>query len=339
MIEVDIAILGSGLSALKALSIAKSFSKKAIAIDPTYSDGGYLQVLDYATRLPKSPLFIGKDDAEFFKNLGIDILCLDVETIIIKENDYVAKTLGFAKIDVQKNWFVEWINSRKLCTSLDMFSKLKRFLGFRADEPIHMSSSVRKIDVEKKVIALTTGEIVRYRYLISTWPLNIMPKYLYPSGVSQKVKEYVDRLNLDYVSIYILSALLPSKDVQNLIKIYTHATKASRTHTVVAINIQDVKVLYTITSYTKTYPLLPGIHEKLLSEVKKHRIAVPTDIVKRYGINIVYGLINKINHNILEELAQTLVNIDINLFGRLALWSDRTVKEILEDKKIVQIIK
>lgn len=338
MIEVDIVVIGSGVSALSALSIAKSLGKKAIAVDLVYLDGGYLQALDSDTHVHKTPVFIGSEDVGFFEKLGVDIVCLEPELVVIKKNSYLDKTLGFAGIDVQRNWFIEWVNSRKLCTSPDMFSKLKKALGFEKDRLIHIPSGPRKIDAEKKIIALASGELVKYKHIVYTWPLSTIHRYLRPADLAKKIKEHVEGLSLDYVSIYMLSAQLQNRDSQDKLRIYTHETKASRMHTAIALDLKKTSLVYAITSYSRRYPLLPGIYEKMLSEIRRFRISTPLAIAKGYGINIVYGLISKASTQALEHLKNTLDEIDIHLFGRLGQWRDQTVREILEDREIQQVI-
>lgn len=330
-IEVDVAIIGSGVAALRALYTARQLNKLAIAVDASYTDGGYLQVIDGS--IPKAPLFLTKDSIKLFEKLGIEVECFDVELKVVKEGDYNAKALGFTYIDIQRNWFSEWLNQSSLCFGLDIFNRLKMSLGFPRDKHIHLQSSIRRIDVRRRVITLTTGDIIRFRRLVYTWPLELLPKYVFPMDERTKIEELVRSMGVDYVSVYILTVLL-SKESRGLnpIEIYTHATKASRMHTAISVSIKDLRLVYAITSYSKSYPLLPGIQEKLLSELRKHRIAQPINIIKDYGVNIVYGLINKVDVNMMKKLDEVLNKVDIYLFGRLAQWRDLSVVELLEEE-------
>lgn len=330
MRDTDIIVIGSGASALATLYTARELGLSAMAVDSAYVDGGYLQTIDTPYTIQKAPFFIYRNELNFFSSLGIDAECLDVEVKLIKEGDYRKKTLGFSGLDVQKNWFTEWINTGTLCLKPFLFKELKKALGFQEDRPIHVVSNVRRIDMRRKVVALTIGDIVKYNRLIYTWPLEILPRYIYPEDTRKRVAEIIEGLGLDYTSIYILTSALRNRRQDRGIEIYVHATKASRMHTAILVNTDDCAVLYAITSYSKEYPLLPGIYEKMISELKRYRIAKKHDMVKSYSINIVYGLINKVNQNTLRELEQYLQEHDIYIFGRLAQWQEGSIKDIIE---------
>ncbi|MEM1560499.1 MAG: hypothetical protein QXZ41_02495 [Ignisphaera sp.] len=333
MLEVDILVVGSGIATLKALQVAEELGRRFIAVDSTYLDGGYAQVLEKETWLPKAPLFVYEEDVDFFRSLGIEVRCFDVNVSTIKSGDYTAKTLSYTDIDVQKNWFLEWINSKKLCLHKNIFSELKKVLGYVYDKPIHIASGIRRIDLAYNVAALTNGVIVKFKQLIYTWPLPLLPKLLAPENVKQNIAQMVESLNLKHVSTYILVALLASSaNCGNKLEIYVHSTKASKMHTAVSFNIEEQKILYAITSYTKNNPLLPGIHEKLISELKRFKIATPKNIEKTYGQNITYALISKTNPRQIEELKQKLLQLNVYLYGRLGQWREQTIKEIIQNQ-------
>lgn len=338
MINVEVIVIGSGIAALKALQTAKQCGKKALAVDPSYSNGGYIQLLDSDYLIPKAPLFIHSSDVDFFQSLGIDLECLNVELDVLKEGGYIAKTLGFTDIIVQKNWFYEWVNSKELCLHKNLFYEIKKTLGFEYTKPIHAVSSIRKIDLERKVVVLTTGELVKYKQLVYTWPLPRLPELLFPEEVKNYASKLISSLNLKQISSYIMTAVVSeSSGVEKKIKIYIHSTKASKMHTAITFNVDNHQVLYVITSHSNNYPLLPGINEKLLSEVRKFKITSPKNIIKEYGLNITYTLINNVDIQQLEEVKQKLEEYNVHLFGRLGLWKDQTVKEILQNKELQQI--
>lgn len=338
MIEVEVLVIGSGIAALKAIQTAKDCNRKALAVDFSYSDGGYTQIINSIYRVLKAPLFINIDDVIFFNNLGIEVSCFENNTTILKEGDYIAKTLGYTSIDIQKNWFLEWVNRRKLCFHSNLFEELKKALGFEQSKSIHIPSNIRKIDVEKKIAVLTSGELIKYRKLIYTWPLPSLPKLLYPKYIENLVNEAIKNLKLVNIPAYILTLTLPKENNEENIKMYIHSTKASRMHTAITLNTENTKLLYIITTYSKNYPLLPGINEKLLSEIRKFKIASLKKIIKEYGLNIAYALINKIDKQKIIETEQKLTNHDIQFFGRLGQWKEQTVKEILQNKDLNQTI-
>lgn len=339
MMDIDVVVIGSGISALKALYVAKLYNRNALAVDVHGGDGGYIQLLDGEDAVAKAPLFIDLDEADFLHSLGIDVKCYEVKHSVLKSGNYVLKTVGFIDIDVQMNWFTRWLNSNKLCFDVELFTKLKKSYEFPTYRPIHSVANIRKIDVEKKILALSTGTIIKYSKIVYTWPLELLPQNLYPNSIKNIIEQFLNQLELKYVSLYIYTTLAKSiEPKENLITIYTHATKASKIHTAIALHLHNKKIMYTATSYTKQHPLIPGIREKIVSELKKHRITNSIDALKKHYTNITYGLLNKINENILKELEQLLENHDIILFGRIAQWREKTIKEILTDKTIEQKI-
>lgn len=339
MMDVDVAVIGSGLSALKVLHLVKLYGKRALVVDVLGSDGGNLQLLDGGYEVAKLPIFMDLDDVFFLQKLGIDVACYEIEHKTLKSGNYVLKTLGFMDIDVQENWFVKWINSNRLCFDAKLFAKLKSSLGFPGYRSIHSLASIRKIDAEKKILVLSTGGIVRYSKIVYTWPLEILPQYLYPNTLKHHVLHTLGQLGLRYVSLYLyLAVARNTESVDNRITIYTHGTKASRMHTATVVYSQNMKVMYIATSHTNHHPLIPGVGEKIISELRKHRIASPTDILKKHDINVTYGLLNRINESTIKELEQLLENYNIILFGRVAQWREKTVRGILTDKTIEQKI-
>lgn len=344
MIEVDILIIGSGISALKSFYEAKNLGKNVLSIDSQGYDGGYAQILNKIYKIIRTPLFIDSNDVNFFQNLGIDVECVEVEHKILKQGDYIAKTLGFSDIDVQENWFIKWLNNTKLCFNTKFFNDLKKTFSISSNK-FHYVASIRKIDVEKKIAILSTGNIIKYNKLIYTWPLQLLPHYFYTNKIKEYVHNTINELKQKYTSLYI-NTIIAKKiekdrdiDMNKKIVIYSHGTKASKMHTTLVIYLQSIKTIYTITSYTKQYPLIPGIGEKLFSELKRYKILTHNNILEKYYTNIVYGLINKIDTQIIKELEQLLENYNIILFGRLSQWTEKTVKNILIDKTIEQKLK
>lgn len=338
MLEVDTLVVGSGVAALKAVQVAEELGRRFVAVDSTYLDGGYTQVLEKETLLPKAPLFVCEEDADFFSSLGIEVSCFDVKVSVIKSGNYTAKTLGYTDIDVQKNWFLEWVYSRKLCMHRNIFFELKKALGYNADKPLHIASGIRRLDLGKNIVALTNGVIVKFKQLVYTWPLPLLPKLLTPETVERHVAQLVNNLDLRFISTYILTALITEDSNRSGLEVYLHSTKASKMHTAISIKIEEQRILYAITSYTKKHPLLPGIHEKLISELRRFKISTPKNIVKTYGLNITYALISKTNTEQLEELEQKLRQYNVYLFGRLGLWREQTIREIIQNKDLEKTI-
>ena len=121
---------------------------------------------------------------------------------------------------------------------------------------------------------------------------------------------------------------------KNIVK-FIHATKASRMHTTLLIPLNDdTTLLYTITSFSNKYPLLPGIVEKLYSELRKFKILTEFDkVVHEIPITYLYGILSKPDTTLISELEEVLINeYNIELFGRIAEWHEYNVSELLNRK-------
>ncbi len=322
MIEVDVAIIGSGVSAIKVASIAKTLGKNYIAIDTSYSRGGYIQTTGRIYRYLKSPLFIPKKLIDILRDSGIvdNIKCHSIEKHTIKEGPIEKKILGYKVVTVQRNWFTEWLEQKELCYNNNILHYIESLFGVSLTGKT-IASNIRKIDLDRNIIALSNGLLIKFRKLIYTWPLDLLPKYIYIER-KEAVVELIEKLHLDYISIHTLSCLSIETKAENTLQLYIHGTKASRFHTAIKIPTNNYTIFYITTSYSPSYPLIPGATEKLYSEAKKHRL-IDTSKIIEYNIDeTIYALINQIDRGLFSELQQILWQYNTILYGRLGMWRE-----------------
>ncbi|ADM26941.1 hypothetical protein Igag_0089 [Ignisphaera aggregans DSM 17230] len=337
IIEVDIAVIGSGLSAIKAVSIFYNLGKKIIMIDSQTSEGGVLQSINGGLKLTKVPILI---DQDLVQKINIDeARCFNVERIILKEGNIMAKILGYSNIAVEKTWIDKWLSRDNQCYSPNIYSSIKKYLGI-SEKGLYLISNIRGINIDRQLIALSNGLLVKYKKLIYTWPLDIIDTYIFSTkeDIKRTVREKIRDLLLKNISMYI-SLFVYSSNIegQNLV-IYQHGTKASKFHTAVKFPFYNHSILYLITSFSKDYTLIAGIGEKLLSEARRYRLIDVKRIVKRHDIVITYALLNKVDNRKITELREYLLEKNLILYGRCALWKDLEISEILVDRSLEQYI-
>ncbi len=337
IIEVDVAIIGSGLSAIKATSIFHDLNKKVIMIDSQSSEGGLLQSVNGGLELTKIPMFVDLDLVQKIKVNEVE--CFNVERIVLKEGNIKAKILGYSDIIVEMTWIDKWLSKNNWCYSPNIINPIKKYLGI-SGRNLYLVSNIRRINIDRQLIALSNGILVRYKKLIYTWPLNILNMYLFSNeeSVKETVKKKIENLSLRNISMYIVLLVSPLAMKEQHLTIYQHGTKASKFHTAVKFQFYNNLVLYLMTSFSKEHTLAAGIGEKLLSEARKYRLIDTKKIVKRHDVAIMHALLNNVDDKKINELKECLLEKNIILYGRSALWRDLEISEILFDRSLEQYI-
>ncbi|MEM4814306.1 MAG: hypothetical protein QXV81_02500 [Ignisphaera sp.] len=333
MIEVDVAIVGSGIAAIRAASVARDLGRSYLAVDSTYGRGGYVGIVGRVYRYLKSPLFIPQKLVELIRGSGIadDIRCYSVERCVVKEGPIERKILGYRSVQVQRNWFIEWLEQKTLCYTNTILQYIESLLRVSLIGKSITASSIRKIDLDRGIMALSNGVLIRFRKLVYTWPLDLLPRYIYMEKDISRIAELVGKLNLDYISIHTLSSISKEDVVGDTVQIYTHGTKASRFHTAIKIPVDSYSITYITTSYSSSHPLMPGATEKLFSESRKHRLIDTSRIVEYNVSQTVYALINQIDRNLFNELQQILQEYNTIPYGRLGMWRDYDIYTLVTE--------
>ncbi|MEM0027250.1 MAG: hypothetical protein QXT53_03960 [Ignisphaera sp.] len=333
MIETDVAIIGSGIAALKAYKDAYDLGYNAIMIDPG-ALGGSLASVGTLYKFPKIPTLLDYELKNLF--IGCEFSCYPIQLNIIKMGDIVNKMLGFESFEAQRLWFYELFNMKKACFTKNIIDCVMKNLGLSHNIIKRVISNIRKIYLDSKIITLSIGLVVKYKNIVYTWPLDMLRDF-----ILTKKKELYLALDdatkaLKYTSLFIRAYVIKEHverydDREKKVNVYIHSTKASRFHTVIKIPLnEDSYLLYAITSYSQSYPLLPGIGEKIDSELKKHGLLRDfARVLERQNIDLHYGILNKINRKSIEILKEMFSSYDVRLFGRLAEWMDYDIPTIV----------
>jgi protoporphyrinogen oxidase len=331
--KMNVVIVGSGIAALKTYTTAynrKNIDTLIVDINPI---GGLLASIGLIYKYPIAPIFIDQDAVTLFHNCNFT--CHPIEVHILKEGNILDKVKGFAPFDVQRLWLYELAKKKIACFSLQLYECILKMLNLNAGTIRRVHDSIRKIDVVNQIVTTSQGFILKYENLIYTWPLDLLIKTI----TNTKSSSMLTLLNsvtarLKYVSIYIRSYIIyeriPEEKEQKL-KLYFHGTRASRVHTIIKIPMGKYKaLLYALTSYSEYYPLLPGIGDKIHSELRKHRIITSSTQVLDYNdVNVVYGFLNILPREVLKEVCEELRKHNIVLFGRVAEWKEYDVPSLL----------
>ncbi len=333
-LKVDIAILGSGISASIAQVLAQHSGLKAIAIDPSprrrypHTEQLSTKLIQKSLAILRIPILVPPHSRCSEKTC----ICSNLETEVIRDGDYSRKLVAFEEPShYQTPWLLRWQTGSTLCydpfiTALDEFTTLN-----------HMIANVRVIDLKHKLIILTNGLSVRYRKLVYTWPLDRILYYIRcPTEYRKKLESTLHELNLRAIGIFTLILVVRPCDKVTITSItrFIHATRASRMHTALSIPIDpSFRLLYVMTSFSDTYPLLPGITEKLYSELRKHRILTnQRAIIHEMPIVNSYAILSTIKQSLIEELRNLLSELDVELFGRVAEWQEMSVLDVIARK-------
>lgn len=333
MIETDVAIIGSGVSALKAYKEVYDLGYNAIIFDPGPL-GGSIASIGTLYRFPKIPILLDYELKDMFTEC--EFSCYPIELNIIKSGDIVSKILGFEKLEAQRLWIFELFNKKRACFTRNISDCVMRSLRLSQQLIKRVSSGIRKIHLDAKVITLSTGFAVKYKKIVYTWPLDLLRDF-----IAAKKKELYSSLDnvtksLKYTSLFIRAYVIKEnveedKNREKRVYIYIHSTKASRFHTAIKIPLDEDKyLLYVVASYSHSYPILPGMGEKIDSELKRHRILLNSmRILELQSIDMHYGFLNKIDRKSIEMLNNMLLSYDIKLFGRLAEWIEYDIPTIV----------
>ena len=335
-------MLGSGLSASIAYTAASRKNLNILVVDPNPRTNYPLIIeeLDLGNSrkrigILKLPILTSNHELCIDKTLCI---CHSIQVNTLKSGDYLKKVVAYENPEeYQLSWPLYWCDNKTLCyNTLYTLFKNGTLLS-----PQHIVSNVRIIDLERKLIVLSNGLQILYEKLIYTWPLDRILYYIKCSSRScEIIYRLLNTLRLHAIGIFILILIFKHKDRKDIYKekniiTFIHATKASRMHTTLLIPLNDdVTLLYTITSFSNKYPLLPGIVEKLYSELRKFRVLTEFDIViHEIPITYLYGVLSKPDSTLIGELSDILINeYNIELFGRVAEWHEYTVSELLNRK-------
>ncbi len=327
-VEVELLVFGSGVAALTVIAVAKRRGLRTLVVDPDPSFGASIA---YSTErdiaIQRVPVLLTLQELEALSIPKSCALELNVEPIVLKEGDYRAKVCGYSSKQYQTPWPLRWVEKRDTLYYVpNLLDYVVNVLGLsRKDILSHVVSNLRVIDLSKRVAVLSLGTIIRFRNAVWTWPCDTLFRHL-----AKRDREELSELSknleeLEFVGMHILSVASIEHRKPTM---YIHATKASRMHTAITIPISDnISLTYAITSFSRSYPLLPGITEKLLSELRRFHIVDVKKIAVERVYTTMYGALPE--GVTLEKLVEELQCRGLILWGRLALLREISVVDII----------
>jgi len=337
--EYDVVIVGSGISALVCYKEALDLGFRPILVDANSRIGGLASCHEVSTgrssiRIPLVPLIIN------YSSVNVDTRIRDFCTEPLKvsltplkgADTYVNKVRGFSDKPMQKSWFEVWLESNYACIIQKPIDLVFTLLSIDRLNLRRLIANISRIDIERKIVFTSIGAAIKYRKtLVYTWPLDLLPKILYSSNpsVTSSVNQLIDLLNLEPVGVYTTTLIFPRSDVHDTVSLYIHGTRASRMHTAVKLSIGELSVIYAFTSVSKRYKPIGGLTEKIFSDLKKHRVSDPDSAVDEFSFYIHYGILNEVNTNLIRELVRMLYDSDIRLYGRIALWREVGILDLI----------
>lgn len=341
-VKADLVVLGSGISASIAYTVASRRNLNVLAIDPSFRTSYPLIIEE--VNLKNSSKRIGISKLPILTpnhKLYIDkasCVCYNMQTNTLKSGDYLKKIVAYeTPEEYQLLWPLYWYDSKTLCYNA-LYTLFKNGV---LSSPQHIVSNVRVIDVERKLVVLSNGLQVLYNRLIYTWPLDRVLYYIKcTSHYCKKIHQLLNTLRLRAIGVFILILILKHKSMQDIrneksIAMFIHATKASRMHTTLLIPLNNgITLLYSIASFSNRYPLLPGIVEKLYSELRKFKILTEfSTVIHEIPITYLYGVLNKPDTALVNELKEIFIaEYNFELFGRVAEWREYALSELLNRK-------
>ncbi len=313
--NVDVLALGTSITTLKLMQLMNEYRDvKIIAVDCSPRPGGIIAPISTIIgRVSLVPL-LGVDSAKSLK--------FNVETVIVKDGDYVSKVHAFENhTHFQEPWFIRWrkafASSKSMYITVDTEPIVPRLSRSR------IVSNIRKIFIERRIAALSTGATYRFRYLVTAWPLDVLLRKVTP--LPNSCSNIVNQLRSIAVHISLFVEELTKESSGHAI-MYIHSTKASRFHTAIKLFLGRYAITYAYTSFTHSYPLLPGITEKIISEMKRFRIVNEERIVDERHAAYMYAALSKTD--CIRECLEELEGYDILCVGRLGTWREASINDL-----------
>jgi len=315
-LNVDLLALGSSASILTTLSqLPPDLDVVVVDIKPRI--GGVLaSVSTIAGRISMLPLIpIGIP-----RSVGVE---MPTSIVTLKEGDYELKVHGFEPPDrYQGSWFVLWtkaFSGSQVRLILDPQEILPKLVKPR------IVTNVRRVYASKRVAILSNGIVVKYKNLVSSWPLDVLLSKL--DYVPKKCLEM--RKNLTTVAIHASILIEPlTKGSETSAVMYVHSTKASRFHTAIKVPRPPYAVTYVFTSYSRAYPLMPGIIEKIFSEMRRFKIVDPKNLADERHFSYLYASLSKAPEA--NDCVEELKELGIVCSGRLGQWREASLASLLD---------
>jgi len=320
---MNVVYLGESLSTLASIS-KKSIVNEVVIVD-IWSDGSLLSGIKVSNlEVDKIPILakesITTDNTVYFKP----------DTVYVgSETTYDNKvSIG---VELQRNWFYELsqggtIPKKFFCS---IYRHLKSLVSVRRSYDV-----ISTIKLREKELRLTRHGVLHYDTLVNTLPL---PYFISKVDLPLDVKEGLIS-KLDYVGL-LISIALTRCNIDNYTVVYV-GKKNLIPHTVVLIPLRnfieeliDYTIIYSITSIRRPYISFKGEYvNRLLSDVSKLGV-FNIELISYKVIHEKYGLLGRVDD--LESYLGSLKDFGVVLKGRLGIWRELSIKELLCGNNVI----
>ncbi len=242
------------------------------------------------------------------------------------EEGYRNKVTLDNRVEIQRDWILEYSRSRYYVRGgwCNIFSRLRD--GVKVPR---VYGELQKILLEDHIL-IVKGSRIKYGVILNTLPL----PYVLSKLVDGELSDYLGTLR--YISLYIISLVV--KKQLNRLKV-TYVGK--RGYSLAAVVELPVSYLVNeLKNYAVIYCFVPTalgklraeLFQKVLTELRKLRI------IETYGNVIIersyferYGLLGAISSNRINHVIKELRKCGIYLGGRLGLWQEKSIYDIISD--------
>ena len=188
------------------------------SIEPGYYTGTYRSA---GFVIEKLYSFLDPGDKKIFDKLGAETLCARPRVRVAKPGDLIYKIACWKK-DLAPWWISGDFSETCLVRNSGDFLR-EKILGGCAEYTFY---TPRKIDLDKKIMVLRNGRVVKYEKLVVSYPVN---RFLEASYSKDLPREYLENIsNMKWIGLLSISYGVRGEKPEW--DIVLHATRASRTH-------------------------------------------------------------------------------------------------------------
>lgn len=327
-------VIGSDLSASSLVKrLCESGFKGILVVDNHTEPGGFLGTqYSVGFRFEKMPLLVPESISGYFGERGYRLQCRDMRVRIAKEGDHVAKATCWRRGSARPWWYPE--TGERLCyCSRGWGSAIRSIVSSHCSEYTYYTP--RKIDVTRRIAVLRNGRVIRYRAIVSSYPLPLLIDSLYDEKIAPKAQALVK--SLEWVDM--LNIALGVRGEPPGMDIVIHGTRASRAHTLyIWSNIDQGSappghyLLEILMSYCRERPPPPDQVSRAFTEARWARLVSSREsIVSERVYTLPYITPTGVDREILRELSEYLAASNIFLIGVGGRWENLSPEDQIED--------
>ncbi len=266
-------VIGSDLSSAWIVhNLCRGGERRIMVVDSALEPGGFYGTSTGAGfKFEKFPQFIDERYIEILGELGIKLRCIERRIDILKQGRYIDKINCWMDADLKPWWIPEgMISGGPLCYPEGGWGPHLRSI-FRGPCVEYLPYTPRRIDLYRKIAVLRNGRVVRYRYLIASYPIELVVDAIPPKQVDKGGLSDIYRVRW----VNLLNIVLGVRRDPMEWDIGIHGGRASRIHTVVNLSRLDktysfkgFTVVSSILSYCKGNPPPPDAVSRVIAELR-----------------------------------------------------------------------